>query len=86
MLWEVVEGVALRRYAGLTKPILGVAFVPDGGSFLVAADDDAVHEYRVDTTQQDLLAWIAANRYVPKLTCQQRGQYRIEPLCDETEE
>jgi hypothetical protein len=30
-----------------------------------------------------LLSWIAANRYVPELTCQQRVQYRIEPLCEE---
>jgi WD40 repeat protein len=81
LLWDVVEGVALRRYAGIPKPILGVVFVPGGGSFLVAADDDAVHEYRVDDTQQDLLAWIAANRYVPELTCRQREQYRIEPSC-----
>jgi hypothetical protein len=42
-----------------------------------------VHEYRVDATQQDLLAWIAANRHIPELTCQQRERYRIEPLCDE---
>jgi WD40 repeat protein/type II secretory pathway predicted ATPase ExeA len=85
LLWDVVEGVALRRYAGITKPILSVVFAPGGGSFLVAADDDAVHEYRVDATQQDLLAWIAANRYVPELTCRQREQYRIEPLCAEAE-
>jgi WD40 repeat protein/tRNA A-37 threonylcarbamoyl transferase component Bud32 len=83
LLWDVAEGVALRRYVGLTKPIVGLAFTPDGRSFLVAADDDAVHEYRVDATQQDLLAWIAANRHIPELTCQQRERYRIEPLCDE---
>jgi len=83
LLWDIVEGVALRRYAGLNKPVVGLAFVPDGGSFLVAADTDAVHEYRADATQDDLLAWVAANRYLPELTCQQRERYRIEPLCDE---
>lgn len=83
LLWDVDAGVALRRYVGFTKPIVGVAFVPDGHSFFVAADDGAVHEYHVDTTQDDLLAWIAANRYVPELTCQQRARYRIEPLYEE---
>jgi WD40 repeat protein len=83
LLWDVEAGVALRRYVGFTKPIVDVAFVPDGHSFFVAADDDAVHEYRVDAGQDDLLTWIAANRYVPDLTCQQRAQYRIEPLCEE---
>jgi hypothetical protein len=77
--------VALRRYAGLKKPVVGLAFVPGGHSFLMAADDDAVHEYRLDATQDDLLAWVAANRYLPELTCQQRQRYGIEPLCDEEE-
>jgi hypothetical protein len=27
-----------------------------------------------------MLARIAANRYVPELTCQQRARYRVEPL------
>lgn len=40
-----------------TTPVVGVAFVPDGRSLLVAADTDAVHEWRIDATQDDLLAW-----------------------------
>jgi WD40 repeat protein len=83
LLWDVEQGVALRRYAGLTKPVVGLAFVPDGGSFLVAAHTDAVHEWRIDATQDELLAWVAANRHVPELTCGQRKQYGIEPLCEE---
>jgi hypothetical protein len=79
----VAEGAAIRRYAGPNKPVVGLAFVPDGHSFLVAADTDAVHEWQVDATQDDLLAWIVANRYVPELTCEQRKQYHVEPLCDE---
>ena len=66
-----------------TTPVVGLAFIPDGCSFLTAADTDAVHEWRVDATQDDLRAWVAANRYLPELTCQQRQRYRIEPLCDE---
>jgi hypothetical protein len=29
--------------------------------------------------------WVASNRYVRDLTCQEREQYRVEPLCDEGE-
>ena len=76
-------GAALHHHAALNKPVVGLAFVPDGGSFLVAADTDAVHEWRVDATQDDLLTWVAANRHLPELTCQQRERYRIQPLCDE---
>lgn len=33
--------------------------------------------------RDDLLTWFVANRYVPELTCQQRVQYCVEPLCEE---
>jgi WD40 repeat protein len=81
-LWDVETGSVLRRYVGLTKPVTSVAFVPDGHSFFAAADDDAVHEYRIDATEDDLLTWIAANRYVPDLTCEQRETYHVEPPCE----
>ena len=81
-MWDIEERVALRRFSPINTPILGVVFVPDGSSFLVAADDDAVHEYRIDASNDDLLAWISANRFIPELTCQQRQQYNVAPLCD----
>jgi hypothetical protein len=42
-----------------------------------------MREWRVDASQDELLAWIRANRYVPELTPQQREQYHLELLCDE---
>lgn len=84
MLWDVAQGTALRRYVGLSKPVVDVTFMPDGRSFLAVADDNAVHEYRIDVSQDDLHTWIEANRQPPELTCQQRVQYHVEPLCEET--
>jgi len=81
-LWDAERGIALRRYVGLSNPVVSVAFVPDGRSFFAAADDDAVHEYRIDAAQDDLLTWITANRYAPEMTCEQRVQYHVEPLCE----
>jgi WD40 repeat protein len=86
LLWDLTQGVALRRYTGTEKPVTDLVFMPDGSSFLAAADTDAVHEWRVDATQEDLLAWIADNREFPELTCQQRRQYQVEPLCEASEE
>jgi hypothetical protein len=31
----------------------------------------------------ELREWVESNRYVRDLTCQEREQYRVEPLCDE---
>jgi WD40 repeat protein len=83
MLWDVAQGAALRRYVGLSKPVVDVTFVPDGRSFLAVADDNAVHEFRLDASQDDLQTWIETNRRPPELTCQQRLQYHVEPLCQE---
>ena len=30
----------------------------------------------------EVIAWIAANRYTRELTCEERATYSIEPLCD----
>jgi len=46
-------------------------------TFLSAARDDSVREWRIGATQEHLLAWIAVNRYAPGLTCQQRAQYHV---------
>ena len=91
--WDVSSGQAVRRYLGHTGPVTGLALTPDGHSLFSAADDASavkasawrgtVREWRVDASPDDLLAWIAANRYVPELTCERRTQYRVQPLCEE---
>ncbi len=82
-LWDVATGMLLRRFTGHEEIILEVVFTPDGKRLLSVADDDTVREWQVDASHEALLAWIEANRHVPELTCQQREQYRIEPLCGE---
>jgi hypothetical protein len=34
-----------------------------------------------EKTLPELLDWIQQNRYMAALTCEQRNQYRVEPLC-----
>jgi WD40 repeat protein/tRNA A-37 threonylcarbamoyl transferase component Bud32 len=82
ILWDVDSG-AIRRFLGHSKVVVGAVFSPDGRAALSASDDGAIREWRIDATQEELLAWVAANRYVPELGPQQREQYNIEPLSDE---
>jgi WD40 repeat protein/DNA-binding SARP family transcriptional activator len=84
ILWDVETGAALRRYTGHAGGILGIAFTPGGRSFLSVAVDDSVREWRIDAIQEALGAWIESNRHISELTCQQRAQYHVEPLCGET--
>ena len=47
------------------------------------AEEGTVQERQVNMSQESLMAWIEANRHMPELTCEQRIQYGVEPLCGE---
>ncbi len=84
ILWDTVTGDALRRYTAQAKSILSIAFAPDGKSLFSVGDDlpnESVREIRLDISADALLDWVTSNRHVPELTCEQRAQYHIEPLC-----
>jgi WD40 repeat protein len=83
ILWNIETGAVLRRYTGHVGGIFGIAVTPEGRTFLSVALDDSVREWRIDLAQEDLLAWVEANRHIPELTCQQRVQYHVEPLREE---
>src|SRR5207253_759312 len=48
---------------------------------LSASADKTVRVWRISRTLGDLVQWIHDNRYVRDLTCDERAQYRVEPLC-----
>jgi WD40 repeat protein len=82
-LWDVETGEVIRRYGNgfVMKPV----FNADGRQALIGFHDGAVELWRIDATQEQLLEWIKANRYIPELTCNQRDLYRIEPSCESEE-
>ncbi|MFQ5407427.1 MAG: WD40 repeat domain-containing protein, partial [Anaerolineales bacterium] len=83
-LWDLETGTVLRRY-GTFNPGLTMenAISPDGTRALVALDNDILEWDLTIPSLADLRAWIAANRYVRDLTCEERELYQIEPLCAE---
>jgi hypothetical protein len=60
-------------------PILEICAL---GGVTVAREGQPVHE-QLAGKGIALLAWIAANRRPPELTCEQWVQYHAEPLCAE---
>ena len=40
------------------------------------------HGQHADLPLDELIDWTHANRYLRELTCDEREQYRVEPLCD----
>lgn len=80
-LWDVETGAEVRRYVGHTAGVWGVAFSPFNDHVLSAAGDGSLIYWRIS----DLFAlrqWVTDNRYIRELTCYEREQFRIEPLCD----
>jgi len=80
-LWDAASGEEIRRYDGHTGRVLSAAFTPDGAYLLTGAEDSTARVWRVARTVAELVTWARANRYLPALTCPQRVQYRVEPLC-----
>jgi DNA-binding SARP family transcriptional activator len=63
--------------------LYGTTAASEGGEIPTVADEGMVNA-QSDGSRDPLLAWIEENRCLPELTCEQRIQYGVEPLCGET--
>jgi len=79
-IWNSANGQEIRRL----EPNRTVWSVAYSGSALVSGLADAtLRQWDVEPLQLDKLRrWTFGNRYVRDLTCVERIQYRVEPLCD----
>jgi WD40 repeat protein len=83
ILWDFETAEELRRFSGHTEIVPGLVFSPDGQTAFSVSTDGALIEWRIsDLPLDELIDWTYANRYVRDLTCEERAQYRVEPLCD----
>ncbi len=81
-LWDVATGGEIREFDGHTNWVLSVVFSPDGSFILSGAEDNTARTWHLARTLDELIAWARENRYVPELSCAEREQYRVEPLCE----
>jgi WD40 repeat protein/serine/threonine protein kinase len=79
-LRDLETGEVIRRYNGALALLSW--FTPDNRTAVVGPPANAPELWRMDTTLDELITWIRANRYIPELTCEQRELYRLEPLCE----
>ncbi|MDY6878333.1 MAG: BTAD domain-containing putative transcriptional regulator [Chloroflexota bacterium] len=86
ILWDFETGEELRRFRAHTGWAVDVAFSPDSQMAFSVGFDGALIQWQVaDPSLDELRDWIQANRYVRELTCDERVQYRVEPLCNAEE-
>jgi WD40 repeat protein len=77
MVWDMQTQEIIQNEAGITAAV----FSPNGNRILVSEADGAMALWRIDTVDE-LIQWTYANREVRDLTCLERSQYHVEPLCD----
>jgi WD40 repeat protein len=84
-VWDVQTGAVLRRFLAYPSeaPLNNLVFSPDGQAvFSAVQGPEAAIEWQIaDWPLDKLLAWVHENRYIHEFTCDERAQYRVEPLC-----
>ena len=82
ILWDFATGLEVRRFYGHQSIVWSIAFSPDGQTAYSAGIDGNLIEWQIaDQPLDELLSWVRENRYARDFTCEEREQYRIEPLC-----
>jgi WD40 repeat protein/DNA-binding SARP family transcriptional activator len=83
VIWDFETGEELRRIQAHPGGAFGVAFSPDSQMAFSVGMDGALIEWQIaDPSVDELLNWVHENRYLRELTCEERAQYRVEPLCE----
>lgn len=80
LVWDLETG---RRVADLrvqNVTLWSVDVTQD--SIVTGADDNRVQLWRFDDTVEAIRDWVLDNRYVRELTCSEREQFDVEPLCE----
>ena len=81
-LWDVATGQEIFSFDNHTDWLSQVRFMPDERYAISSAQDRTIRLWLVPSSPSDILSWAADNRYIRDLTCAEREQYRVEPLCD----
>ncbi|RMG90346.1 MAG: WD40 repeat domain-containing protein, partial [Chloroflexi bacterium] len=81
-VWDVARSAEVQLLSGHQGGVTAIVFSADGKRLFSGGVDGTVRVWSLKTPEE-ILAWLnAGNRTVPELTCEQRAQYFIEPLCE----
>lgn len=80
-LWDVESGLEIRRFDGHEDRVNQVAFMGNGLAAFSASEDGTVRMWQIHSVDT-LLEWTQNNRFVRKLTCNERMIYNVPPMCD----
>ena len=86
IMWDVATGAEIHRFLGHGERVRSVVISPDGRFALSGGRDATMRLWRIFSSpdSDELITWITDNRYLRELTCTERQQYNIQPLCEPT--
>jgi WD40 repeat protein len=90
-LWDLQSGQSIRRFnmadvggalafGDNPRNVVSVRFALDGATAVTGLRDGSLVLWAMPDLA-GLVAWTQANRLVPELTCDERAQYGVTPLC-----
>ncbi len=83
ILWDLSNGNLIRRFGTPGTVIFDVTMAPDGRTAFTGSSDHSIVQWEMSNPSLDeLRGWITANRIVRELTCAEREQYGVKPLCE----
>lgn len=83
ILWDFQDGKELYR-VHFPDVVYSAAFSPDSKTVYAASGDGTLAQWNIaEKSLPELLDWIQENRYVRPLTCDERQQYHVDPLCSQ---
>ena len=83
-IWDSQTGEIIRRMTDPNNVVVAATVGSDGRDMVVGFRDGGIQLWRLDSTLEDLLSWIQANRYIPDLTCEQKLLYQLTSSCSDT--
>jgi WD40 repeat protein len=86
-VWDIATGQEIISYDGHEDWVSEVQFTSDGNYAIAADQKNFLIMWQVPSSTDENRQWALENRYDRDVSCGEREQYRIEPLCEtESEE
>jgi hypothetical protein len=79
-LWDSQTGESIQKFGEQDTPITAMALEPETGLVLIGTLEGRLFTRRLDNANE-LRKWADENRFLPELSCAQRDQYRVQPIC-----